>query len=116
MIHHLLKDVEVECGSGWNHILLQMCEGIESCIKQIDPYGEIKFLHVKEKWGSLRVAFDLRPIQKSHMLYNNIANIVSAAERFSRITCELCGMTGAKLGDHNGRYKTLCDDCSKRTI
>jgi len=107
----------VECGEGWKDLyqpLLDLCE----C-------KGIQVLQVKEKFGGLRFYIEWGP--EAEGLGYDLYRIITAAERASYHTCEMCGEDGytgfsMPLGDpiykvtrgpssKSGWIKSLCDPC-----
>ena len=134
-----------ECGRGWAKLLRDCCEAITARYAEDNiGLKDIDFepVQIKEKWGTLRfyygytdapcgiAAFDnlatgesIRFEPKSEgeigeakaKLRQDIRTIVSAAEKKSAYTCEICG-TQDENGEtvklrNGGRVRTLCDKC-----
>lgn len=161
----------LECGDGWEPIIRNMCEVLNSKSrdvlekKELFPYkyklevwlhnkcrkiekllklrhGKlytakfdryvsfsgfgVKFSQIKEKFGTLRVHYDIfdkyteeevkgvtkDSIEKARARYSNYVNgVTSFAEHLSSITCENDGNAG-KLHT-KGWWRVLCEDCAK---
>ncbi len=71
-----------------------------------EPY-DVKWLQIKEKFGTLRAYFSSP--SEYHEL---VRDIVGDAEMLSSITCIECGKPG-KLNNLGYWILTLCDDCSE---
>ncbi|MHC4237810.1 MAG: hypothetical protein ACYSSM_06120 [Planctomycetota bacterium] len=83
---------------GWLKIINEMKELAE-------PY-DVKWLQIKEKFGTLRAYFSCPP-----PYCELVEDIVREAEMLSSITCIVCGKPGAlsKVGGH--WILTLCGEC-----
>jgi hypothetical protein len=70
----------VECGEGWENLLLQLCQDLEN----LEFDGNV--LQIKEKFGGLRFYID----SGCQEVYNRI----DVAESESYKICEICGAPG----------------------
>ena len=83
---------------GWLKIINEMKELAE-------PY-DVKWLQIKEKFGTLRAYFDCKP-----EYYELVQDIIAEAEMLSSITCIVCSKPGA-LSKASGHWiLTLCGEC-----
>ena len=83
---------------GWKDIINEMKELAE-------PY-DVKWLQIKEKFGTLRAYFSC-PTE----YYELVQDIVIEAEMLSSITCIICSKPGA-LNKAGGLWiLTLCGEC-----
>lgn len=90
----------IECGPGWYPL-------IEDALQALVKTGlQIEITQIKEKFGQLRLYYDLAAHQDSDV--EKVQQIIRAAERKSVVTCEVCGEPGEHTGD-GGWYVTLCD-------
>jgi len=97
---------------GWYELVYNLCEDIETILKEECPEFLDKFivLEVKEKFGGLR--FYIGGIHKK--VAGKIFNRIEEAERMSYHICEICGREGKlRVWKDFIWYKTLCDSCSK---
>ncbi len=113
----------ISCDAGWDWILFDL----HGKLKYLDFNYEIH--QVKEKFGTLRFYYE--SLKTQEVVLSLMDDAVSAAERLSASTCEICGNTstisdqkrginfdrtvGLKSshnGDPNGWLKTLCDGCA----
>lgn len=91
-------------GDGWFNILDELFTEID---KLLINENEINMVQVKEKFGSLRVYYDI--IKGEDTLYNDINNLIDKAESKSEITCEVCGKPG-ECRNRIGWVSTVCDE------
>jgi len=82
---------------GWLNIINEMKEHAE-------PY-DVKWLQIKEKFGTLRAYFSC--LTEYH---NLVSDIVREAEILSSITCIVCSKPG-KLSNLSYWILTLCEEC-----
>lgn len=102
----------IECADGWIALLDKMLDDLTSL------GVNIKFIQIKEKFGTLRAYYMIDGClgqQKiPNEIYDKIDEIIAQAERESEVTCERCGKPG-KLRDGDpgaGSWiLTLCDAC-----
>lgn len=92
------------CGDGWYTILEELCEKLKDM--------PISFAQIKEKFGTLRVYFDVdhkRAEELTDEKEDALWAFLREAEEKSAKTCEACGKPGkAREG---GWIKVLCDIC-----
>jgi hypothetical protein len=89
--------IPLECEDGWFQIIWGMCEKLE---KFNSP---VRFMQVKEKYGTLRVYYS--------GIWSDIdEEIIEQTEKLSETTCEICGNPG-KIEVYRGWYKCYCLDC-----
>ena len=100
----------LECGPGWEKILIDLQDELDHIIRvnRLTHHNcELKFVQIKEKFGTLRIYYDLIGDWTDHC-YDMIDQAVSDAEKLSRTTCETCGDEG-KNRSINGWLKTECE-------
>ena len=121
----------ITCDDGWLNLLESTCEKI----MKLDECDMIQFSQVKEKFGGLRIYFDIvlpDGIKESKIFIDNLCSgntyslgkvskedlwkkvqsILSKAEEDSFFTCEICGKDGKLSIKNNGFIvKTLCKKC-----
>jgi Zn finger protein HypA/HybF involved in hydrogenase expression len=89
-------------GKGWQPIALDAAEQLEANGAQI--------LQVKEKFGGLRIYFQVDEDTSSVDVYDKCNEIVRLAEEKAAITCEDCGQPGS-MTTNRSFYRTLCPEC-----
>lgn len=108
---------EVSTGKGWQHIIFELCNNIQSYINRSNDLREMLITHnpynrkipeyisqvtidqIKQKFGGLRFYYSGGD--------DRIDGMVSIAESWALTTCELCGNLGKiRTG---GWVLTLCD-------
>lgn len=97
-------------GDGWFSIIDEMCQEIQSHIKEWpqEAKDRLHFDQIKEKFGTLRVYMSVYD--------KGIESILDKAAAKSAKTCETCGQPGERDRDH-WYILTLCPGCkSKRDI
>jgi len=95
-------DVYVECGDGWQWIILDMLREIDDLYFNVGREVDIEILQVKEKWGFLNVY---------HNSYHNDVNeIITRYTELSKSTCEICGAEGKLLRDEYW-VTVRCEEC-----
>ncbi len=96
-----------ECENGWYDILDQMFSILEPIAElensSRDETDRISVAQIKEKFGILRIYID------GIYEINEAQQAVDAAEKASKIVCELCGGPGKLFP--KGWMKTHCDAC-----
>ena len=93
--------IGLECGKGWNQIIVSMFESFRK------NNSKIHVVQIKEKFGFLRVYVDFPEDLEA---YKIIKNIIAEAEIKSHTTCELCGMK-SKITNKDGWYYNYCIKC-----
>ena len=100
-------------GLGWQGILDRAREDLLKLAPNFDA------VQIKEKFGTLRL-YVMTGDGFHTGNTNEFFNRARQAERESENVCEDCGTDGdssyvttAPLGDKNGWYRTLCEDCRK---
>lgn len=103
-------------GDGWKGLLEKLCKRLAGIEKLTGV--EIRATQVKEKYGTLRFYFYIRPgtekvPEDSASLAHDLADaVVALAEHDSGYTCERCGERGSlRTGDW---WVTLCDECNEK--
>lgn len=105
---HNLMFFGFECGNGWFQIIHDLSVSIEDLAERLkaDGISEEQLTcvsQVKEKFGGLRFYVD--------NLYEDMANLIDAAEALSKETCDACGELG-KRQYVNGWLRTICNICA----
>ncbi len=91
----------VECGEGWYPLIEPILQYIQSYNKDRSEEHQIVVYQIKEKWGTLQLEIGNYP--------DELAKMMSEAQKASETTCEKCGAPGSLRND--GWYRTLCDKC-----
>lgn len=94
----------IECGPGWNKIVVGLVNALESV------YSNFKIYQIREKFGELRVYTDL-PYWEEGESPSFAARMIFEAEQLSTVTCEMCGSQAEKVKTKCGEFKVLCYDC-----
>ncbi len=96
-----------ECGDGWFDLIWELCEDIETALKNdtANEAAEFPFqvVQVKEKYGGLRFY--------SNSGTDEIFALIDTAEEKSTEICEICGEPGEARG--HGWIMTRCDKHEK---
>jgi len=99
--------VSMDCEDGWYDIIYNLCNDIDSELKNCSTKFIDDFFveQIKEKYATLRF----------YVTYGtkNIYKLIENAEEKSAKTCERCGEQG-KLCIRGTWYKTLCDSCKQK--
>jgi hypothetical protein len=110
----------ITCGEGWKHIIDKACQKIQEIA---DLYGaDIQFSQVKEKFGGLRMYFDInwsvpeidvapREVEtnpKNREIWDLVYKVTCDAEEESLKTCDVCGKPGTSR--FGGWIVTRCDE------
>jgi hypothetical protein len=90
------------CGPGWSSLIDTLCSRIQ---QHVDGHGgeQVVAAHVKEKFGTLRFAYNLAHDDM------RIAGMAEMACAMSLHICEICGAPGGLLRD-DGWYRTRCTE------
>ena len=100
-----------ECGSGWFHIIDNLCWHIQSHIdcNRYPPKDipQVVASQVKEKFGGLRFYYAGGD--------DEIAGAISFAETLAGSTCEECGST-KNIGVTSGWISTICQKCAEESF
>lgn len=87
----------ITCGDGWFNIVDSLCHTIQT---HCDRTGtQVHAEQVKEKFGGLCFYVD-------NNIDRYVAGAISAANRISGVTCDVCGAPGDK--NYSGWIKTRC--------
>lgn len=100
----------LECGDGWDLIIANLQDDVEAVVRsnrQMFPNSAFKFAQIKEKFGTLRIYYDLFG-EWDDVHVKSIINFVKEAENLSAMTCETCGDEG-KTRSLGGWLKTVCN-------
>ena len=97
--------------NGWEEILDKCMEKIQYLCDAFSKNGkevQVFFTTVKEKFGTLRVYYDIEGEVDNPLLFDDIVDdIIGQTERQSATTCEVTGKYGESC--HRGGWcKTLC--------
>lgn len=105
-IPHPFEVFGVECHKGWFDLLKPIFEYVQEYNKDKPEEEQIRFLQIKEKWGSLDIYTNFSTFK--------LTKLIEEAEEKADHTCEECGSTeniGVRL---NGWVTTMCLDCAKK--
>lgn len=80
------EKADVSIGEGWSELLRQLCQDIQ------DARLDVKFSQIKEKFGQLRIYYDISEYTQSD--YEKVSELVSKYERMSASICEFTGKPG----------------------
>jgi len=95
-------------GDGWYTLLDELFTDISILLKS---GGQIDIIQVKEKFGALRIYFNL--IKGTEIIRESIYELIRKTERKSTYICEVCGKDG-KCVNRNGWISTVCKEHEKR--
>ena len=101
-------NIYIECGDGWQWIILDMCREIDDLYFDAGREVDIEIVQIKEKFGSLRVYY-------SHTEFNGvffIDEIIAKYELLSKKTCEFCGKD-ASIINEKGWLRCVCKNCER---
>lgn len=94
----------VDCGDGWYNLINELLEKIEEIYKiNNKDIKDFKILHIKEKFGELRVYVSTEFLE--------VHRLITEYENLSAKICENCGKEG-NLYNKKGYLLTLCGKCS----
>lgn len=99
----------IETGPGWYDLIDETC----AKIIKIDKDKEVQFTQIKEKFGGLRIYFNIYPSNKNieyNKLFRNVLDIINKSEIRSFSICENCGKPGKRVSINNWLL-TLCKTC-----
>lgn len=115
----------MECGEGWIELIEFLCKFFENKIKNKEVKS-ITFAQIKEKFGLLRIYFDMKlPKEEKesdpNRMYYEVHQTLSTLEEISGIVCEDCGQMkhegfDVKMRNHHGWLMTRCDKCFEEQI
>lgn len=95
--------MEISCGIGWYELLRAFFDEAGAAGRRAAT--RITILQIKEKFGGLRIYFQMDGDETS---VQAVRDAEHAAEAASFSVCEACGAAG-ELRDHGGWMVTLCD-------
>ena len=105
-IPHPFELFGVECHKGWFDLLKPVFEYVRTYNQDKKEEEQIRFLQVKEKWGSLDIYTNFSTPE--------LTELIKKAEEKADNTCEECGST-TKIGTRlNGWVTTMCLECAKK--
>ena len=117
------KKFGIECGEGWLELIDLLCHYFENKL-QYNEVNFIRFAQIKEKFGLLRVYFDLElPTPKKgfdpNTIFTQIHQTIATMEGVSSIVCEDCGQMqhegfSVKMRSLKGWKMTRCDECFEK--
>ena len=84
-------------------------EGNYPCMKKPDGVNNIKLIQVKEKFGGLRVYYDV----DNDKARNGIERSIARAEALAGWTCYKCGHLGWDVEMQRGYVVPICETCRK---
>ena len=105
-IPHPFELFGVECHKGWFDLLKPIFEYVQDYNKDKTEEEQIRFLQIKEKWGSLNVY--------TNFVTPKLSKLIEEAEIKSDEVCEECGSTNDVGKRLNGWITTMCLDCAKK--
>ncbi len=88
---------------GWETLFDELCKELTEYVTRKNLIFQIT--QVKEKFGTLRVYFQL---EGNDTEYIEVQKIVDKYEKKSSYICEVCGVEG-KIRNNNGWVKVLCE-------
>ncbi len=113
----------MECAQGWEKLLDEMCSTIvkyESFAANETGYTPLRFVQIKEKFGSLRAYTDggffsdeSRSQQKQQNIQRAIHHTVDYFEGLSVYVCSCCGAV-SEPSLKRGLLTNYCDDCRRK--
>jgi hypothetical protein len=124
-----------ECDDGWYPLINDLCSKLQIFYEKHQL--EVNFVQVKEKYGTLRIYYNMHfgapgdtklseyfngfaTCYGSDIKYDDLSNYVKNLIDFytsiSSIVCERCGMTGAANRKICGWWTTLCERCYNENI
>jgi hypothetical protein len=112
------KGVGIECGSGWLELIDLVCHYFEGKVRNQEVEA-IQFAQIKEKFGLLRIYFDVQfnAVKKDdNRLFHELHSTIGAMEGVSSLVCEDCGKMKTEKVDVgmrtiHGWKSTLCNKC-----
>jgi len=118
----LLKTARMEIPEGWETLLAQTLRVMGKWLwydgstkKEVTALDFVRVIQVKEKFGGLRLYFDLHSAPHDHLgedisrqTNERLRGVVDFAESLSYTICQDCGEPGV-IRNINGYYATLCD-------
>lgn len=108
--HKYVEDAYPEHDDGWVEILDKAFNKIEYLFSLTgDDYG-FKLLQIKEKFGVL-VIYHMFLEDTPEYIRGIVDDILNAAMRESKTTCEHCGSRSAQIRTDSGWMHTYCDEC-----
>lgn len=109
-IDNLYNAFGIETGDGWYQLLYDMCKEIAIVLETAEKPVTIEMVQIKEKYGTLRVYYDL---EGENNVARKISDITQKYEDLSEKVCEECGCEGTLRTDLPW-IQTLCDTCYGR--
>ena len=109
-IDNLYNAFGIETGDGWYQLLYDMCKEIAIVLETAEKPVTIEMVQIKEKYGTLRVYYDL---EGENNVARKISDIAQKYEDLSEKVCEECGCEGTLRTDLPW-IQTLCDTCYDR--
>lgn len=116
-----LKNIsELTCGDGWFKPMYTFIRGVEDINKRIAPIAFVA-LQIKEKFGTVRVYWDLVDESGNSVNRDLFTDYVSAftdllntLKEDTSKTCEWCGKEEEHLKATHGWIKYICAECYKK--
>jgi len=100
----LLEEItEFSHEDGWYKILDDLLEKLQAYLTDYPNVEQLKFIQIKEKFGSLR-AYTYGGDDSTYRMIRD-------TEEQSFTTCEVCGSTMAKIRKDKGIMMCRCDYC-----
>ena len=113
----------IECESGWCELVRLVCKYFQMHLEAHQEIESIKFSQIKEKFGFLRIYFDLSfhdKGNKDNEEFNRIHDFIYTIENVSGLVCEDCGKIKNKNFNVETRVprsmwkRTMCDKCFEK--
>ncbi|MBR6966949.1 MAG: hypothetical protein IKH78_00305 [Ruminococcus sp.] len=129
-----------ECGSGWFGLICDLCVEIAEAYSRAEREPDIIVSQVKQKFARLRFYYSFEGVPPGLVidflgsgtlrldpadegvpkdvkrLRAEIKSIVRRYEEKSGTVCEYCGVEGSLRKLPGNYYRTLCDECFRRTL
>jgi len=101
----------INVGDGWYGLVREACVKLQhELIDNPKLRGRTSWFQIKEKFGGIRLNYDLRGLS-GPMLSNSFLDAISEIERRSFKTCEDCGSCEAVTTEGPGWLRSLCPKC-----
>jgi len=91
---------------GWYEVVDRFCSRVETTLPA-DELRRLKFLQLKEKFGTLRIHVEYRGRHTSPA-WLAVRKMIDSAQEEADKSCQVCGAR-SELRQVNGWHMTLCD-------